>query len=121
MPPVSVWFSSTYVKFRSDPGNDDTTDGQWCAQHKLQIDDLKDWKKSHPEALQRILDTRRAMYVDQLIEIDQGLLAKAKGGDARSIELAWRRFEGWSPKQADENSKRNPTNKTFAQLIEEAT
>ena len=68
--------------------------------------------------VQRILDARRALYADQLIEIDKGLLEKAKSGDTKSIELAWRRFESWSPKQSD--SVKAPGAKTFADLVSEA-
>lgn len=110
---------SGYLTFRSNPSNDETTDGMWCGQMRFPIQDLQDWKGQHPEWALHVLEKRRAQYAEQISAVDAALLAKAQAGDTRAAELIYRRFENWTPKAADEALKKNPTQKTFAELIEE--
>lgn len=108
-----------YVAFRTNPGNDHITDGVWC-EEQIRIDDLMAWKLANPQAMLSILEKRRSAYSDDLIKIDQALLQKAKAGDPRSIELVWARYEGWSPKIEENNSKQGlGKNKTLADLMGE--
>jgi hypothetical protein len=107
-----------YLEFRSDPSNDQTTDGMWAGQNNLRIEDLKKWKSEHPTELFTVLTKRRSRYAEKLIEVDQALFEKAKGGDARSVELLWSRFEGWSPKIEENNAKQGlGKTKTLADLM----
>lgn len=108
-----------YLAFRSDPSSDELTDAQWCAQRRIPTSTLIEWKARFPQWAQEALDLRRKRYAEQLSAVDAALLTKAKGGDTRAAELLYRRFENWTPKQADEALKRNPTNKTMAELIAE--
>lgn len=109
-----------YVPFRADPANDAVTDGMWCGQRNLQIDELKKWKGEHPKEMFLILEKRRGRYAEKLIEVDQALFDKAKQGDARSIELLWSRFENWSPKIEEAAAKQGlGRNKTLADLMGE--
>lgn len=111
-----------YIAFRSDPANDHTTDGMWCGQRvpSINMSILLSWKAEHPEKLALILEKRRSLYADVLIQIDQGLLAKAKSGDPRSVELVWARFENWSPKIEEQAAKQGlGRNKTLADLMGE--
>lgn len=43
------------------------------------------------------LEIRRKKYAPHLSEIDRALIAQAKTGDSRACELAYKRFEGWTP------------------------
>lgn len=115
--PPKLWES--YLAFRRNPANDETTDGMWCGQNRLQIEWLNATKNHYPKWAQELLDYRRSKMAEEILEVDKGLIAKAKGGDSRAIELLYRRFENWSPKIAEEAMKRNPTNKTFAEMIAE--
>lgn len=108
-----------YVAFRSDPSNDITTDGVWCGEN-FPIEELLKWKLENPSLMLSILEKRRGLYADELIKIDQGLLTKAKSGDARAIELVWARFENWSPKIEEQAAKQGlGKNKTLADLMGE--
>lgn len=110
-----------YLKFRSDPSNDHISDGEWAGQNNMQIEVLSAWKMEHPQELLSILEKRRGLYAGELIRIDQALLAKARSGDPRSIELVWSRFENWSPKIEEQNAKQGQgkKNKTLADLMGE--
>lgn len=107
-----------YIKFRSDPSNDHTTDGMFCGQRNWPITELNMWKQANPTELEKILATRRSRYADELIKIDAALMKKAKEGDARSIQLVWARFENWSPaiEEAVQKNSKGKT-KTFADLM----
>lgn len=108
-----------YIPFRTDPSNDHISDGVWCGE-QLRIDDLVKWKVENPEKMLSILEKRRSLYADELIKIDQALLVKARSGDPRSIELVWARYEGWSPKIEENNSKQGlGKNKTLADFMGE--
>lgn len=108
-----------YIAFRADPANDTMTDGMWCGQNGVNIEALKAWKNANPSVMAALLEKRRSRYTEHLSEVDQALIEKAKEGDTRAAELLYRRFENWTPKQAEAELKRNPTNKTFAELIAE--
>lgn len=109
-----------YIEFRSNPANDHINDGMWCGQNKISQDALEAWKMANPDAMMKILEARRTRYADQLIKVDQALFEKAKQGDPRSIQLAWARFENWSPKiEEDAVKKTAGKNKTLSELIGE--
>ena len=108
-----------YISFRSDPEHDDTTDGMWCGQNGIPIGELLAWKTAHPEWSKLVLQERRSRYAEHLSAVDAALIKKALEGNTAAAELLYRRFENWTPKAADEALKRNPTQKTFAELIEE--
>lgn len=109
-----------YPSFRCDPSNDHISDGVWCGQNALDILTLAKWKHEHAKEMLSVLETRRGLYADELIKIDQGLLAKARSGDPRSIELVWARFENWSPKIEEANAKSGLGKaKTLADLMGE--
>jgi hypothetical protein len=112
-------FWGQYLAFRKNPANDETTDGMWCGQNRVTIDVLNATKAYYPKWAQELLDYRRSKMAEEILEVDKGLIAKAKGGNTQAIELLYRRFENWSPKIAEEAMKRNPTNKTFAEMIAE--
>jgi hypothetical protein len=48
------------------------------------------------------LAIKRTRYASELSEVDQGLLAKAKTGDAPAVKLAYQRLEGWNEKTTTE-------------------
>ena len=109
-----------YMRFRANPAHDAMTDSQWCAKQGVEYADLTSWKVTNPRLLELVLTTRRARYADEMIKIDAALLAKAKSGDARSIQLAWARFENWSPRiEEEQNKKTGGKTKSFAELIAE--
>ena len=109
-----------YIEFRSNPSNDHMTDAMWCGQNNIPNADLGAWKAQNPEAMEQLLNLRRSRYADEMIKIDAALLGKAKSGDTKSIQLAWARFENWSPKIEEDNSKRSGgRNKSFADLVAE--
>ena len=109
-----------YSAFRSNPANDHITDGMWCGPRGLTVEALAQWKATHPEAVENILATRRSLYADEMIKIDTALLGKAKAGDPKAIQLAWARFENWSPRIEEEASKKaGGKTKTLADLIRE--
>lgn len=108
-----------YKELRSQPRFDDYTDGQLAAALSTTLDEVRRLKRMHPEAEAQVLDRRRKGYADDLLQVDQALFEKAKAGDARAADLVYRRFENWTPKQADEALKRAPQHRTFAQLLEE--
>jgi hypothetical protein len=108
-----------YLRFRKDPVNDETTDGMWCGTRRIRPEDLTRLKAAHPDWAQEVLDHRRKQYAEQLKDVDTALIEKAKSGNTQAAELLYRRFENWTPKAAEDALKRNPTNKTFAELIAE--
>lgn len=109
-----------YAAFRCDPANDHLTDGMWCGTNNFRPEDLSNWKKEHPREMMSILEKRRGLYADHLIKIDQALLDKARSGDPRSIELAWARYESWSPKTEEQAAKQGlGKHKTLSDLMGE--
>jgi hypothetical protein len=108
-----------YLAFRKNPANDETTDGMWCGQNKLQPDWLIATKVHDPKWAQELLDYRRSRMAEDILEVDKGLVAKAKAGNTQAASLLYARFEGWTPKVAESEAKRNPTMKTFAELVAE--
>lgn len=109
-----------YATFRENPSNDHITDGMWCGESGVSIDELTKWKAENPQIMEEILATRRSRYANEMINIDTALLAKAKAGDVKSIQLAWARFENWSPRIEEEQSKKmGGKNRTFAELVAE--
>jgi hypothetical protein len=108
-----------YLEFRKNPGNDDVTDGMWCGQMKMSIKDLVESKQARPAWAAEVLTHKRSQMAEHMAAVDAALIEKAKAGDTRAAELLYRRFENWTPKQAEAEMKRNPTNKTFAELIAE--
>lgn len=118
---MPVTRDNDYAAFRENPANDHISDGIWCVESGVKIEDLQLWKSQNPEIMEEILKVRRSRYADEMIQIDSALLRKAKAGDARSIQLAWARFENWSPRIEEEQSKKTGgRNKTLAELIGEA-
>ena len=107
-----------YVKFRSDPDNDEVTDGMWCGQQGITVQVLAQIRREVPTLDFEILTARRAAYARLLAQVDKGVFEKAIKGDSKMADLAYRRFEGWSPKQSEAGEK--STAKTFADLIQES-
>lgn len=108
-----------YIAFRTNPANDTVTDGMWCGE-SFPIEELISWKMAHPAEMLSILEKRRALYADELIKIDQSLLAKARSGDARAIELVWARYENWTTKTEEQAAKQGlGKSKTLADLMGE--
>jgi hypothetical protein len=114
-----VALGASYCSFRMSLEHDATTDGQWCGQRGIDIQRLNAWKRAHPDTMKKLLEWRRERYAQHLSEVDQALIDKAKGGDTRAAELLYRRFEGWTPKAAEEALKKRPDQKTFAELVNE--
>lgn len=108
-----------YVTFRGNPENDEVTDGMWCGQQRQQPTLIAQMRSAFTNIDVDILTLRRSKYAQQLSQVDQALFDKAIAGDAKAADLVYRRFEGWSPKQADD--KPAAGSKTFAELIQEAT
>ena len=48
------------------------------------------------------LEIRRSRYARKLAAIDDGLIKKAKKGNAPEVKLAYQRFEGWSERTVTE-------------------
>jgi hypothetical protein len=112
--------AGAYIAFRSDPSNDHETDAQWCGKMRTPYRELREWKTGNPRAMEAILGARRSRYADEMIKIDAALLQKAKEGDPKSIQLAWARFENWSPRIEEEASRKSGGRvKTLAELIAE--
>lgn len=117
---VSIY--GKYKDFRADVENDEQTDAMFCGQHGIAVSDLSHVKKRFPTINEDILAARRSRYAASLAEVDQALFKKAKAGDAKAADLIYRRFESWSPKQADDDRAAKGTAvKTFADLIKENT
>jgi hypothetical protein len=108
----------TYIAFRSNPANDHITDGMWCSQNFVPVEELRTIKAS-PDVAVEVLEKRRTLYAGELAEIDRALIERAKSGDYKAAELIYRRFENWTPKQAEAELKKSPGQKTFADLIAE--
>lgn len=108
-----------YVLFRTDPSNDHVTDGIWCAED-IRIELLEKWKMDNPTIMLSILEKRRGLYASELIKIDQALLAKARSGDPRSIELCWAKYENWTTKTEEASVKAaGGRHKTLTDLMQE--
>lgn len=116
---LSGVLTGRYIAFRSLAHNDDVTDGMWCAQNNVSVADLNEWKELKPDWSKMVLEQRRTKYAEQLMAVDQALIEKAQNGDTKAAELLYRRFENWTPKQADEALRKNPLQKTFAELVAE--
>ena len=110
---------SKYMAWRKDSRNDDMTDGMWCGQNMLDIAEFQRYKVGKPTWAQEVLDYRRSRMAEDILEVDKGLVRKAKEGNTQAASLLYARFEGWTPKVAENDSKRNPTNKSFADMIAE--
>lgn len=108
-----------YLSFRKNSANDETTDGMWCGQRKVSIEWLNAVKNARPKWAEDVLLHRRARMAEEMMEVDKGILAKAKAGNTQAASLLYARFEGWTPKVAESEAKKNPTNKTFAEMIAE--
>ena len=93
---------TAYIRFLADPENDEKDDGMFVGPLKLTFDQLRRVQANNPDIPAKALEIRRTTYLHETKLVDKALLDKAKSGDARSIELWYRRFESWSPKQADE-------------------
>lgn len=106
-----------YIKFRSNIDNDEVSDGMYCAQNKVDIALLLLVKKQCPDMAASILEKRRLRYASELMAVDRALLDRAKGGDYKAAELLYRRFENWTPKQAEAELKKNPATRTLAELM----
>jgi hypothetical protein len=107
-----------YIRFKIHDDKD-TTDGMWCGQMQVPVVWLEGMKRREPDWAKRVLDGKRGLYAKEMLAVDSALIEKAKGGNTQAAELLYRRFENWTPKAAEDALKRNPTNKTFAELIAE--
>lgn len=108
-----------YEEFRARPGNDETTDGQYCAANGVDIAALHAQKLADPQWAWRVLQRRRDSYAEQLLEVDKALLKRALGGDNKAVELMYARFEGWTTRGVDAENRKSGGKKTFAELIAE--
>jgi hypothetical protein len=105
-----------YVRFRSDPRNDELTDGMWAARNGVQL--LLEGDRLYAKEVQeRVLDGRRKRYAKELAEVDAAIIKKAKTGDSKAAALLYARFEGWTPRTAER--ERPSTAQSFAELLAE--
>mgnify|MGYP001769360452 CR=1 FL=1 len=110
-------FHVLYVTFRSNPDNDELTDGMWCGQQGQPPTLVKELRMAYPKLDFEILEARRSEYAKLLAKVDKALFDKAIEGDAKAADTIYRRFENWSPKNAETPGKAGI--KTFADLIQE--
>jgi len=109
-----------YIAFLAEPENDDMTDGMFCGQNDVSVDVLRAMKEKDAQIPLEALAMRRAQYASMLKDVDSALFKKAIAGDTKAADLVYRRFENWSPKQADEDRQEIGSKaKTFAELIAE--
>ena len=106
-----------YVKFRTEPDNDEITDGMWCGQQNVPVTTISHIRKEFPTLDFDILTARRAAYAQLLAKVDTAVFDKAIKGDAKAADLIYRRFEGWSPKMTEDGKASDA--KTFSDLIME--
>ena len=106
-----------YIQFRTDPDNDEITDGMWCGQQNSPVTMIGMIRKEFPTLDFEILTARRAAYAQLLAKVDTAVFDKAIKGDAKAADLIYRRFEGWSPKMTEDGKPSDA--KTFSDLIQE--
>lgn len=102
-----------YVAFKANPENDGKKDTHFCQEQDIQYRDFLKVKEQHPNWAREALDMRRTAYAEKMTSIDTALFAAATAGDTKAAELIYKRFDAWSPKQADQYHN-------FAELVKEA-
>lgn len=65
------------------------------------------YKESSPAFWKNVAETIRNQYTVYAPSIDKALIREAQGGSLGHQELFYKRFEGWSPTQRNENVNRN--------------
>ena len=108
-----------YVKFRANPEMDEKEDSFFCSLFNYPIEELKQAKSSDKEWPHKVLTLRRKEYAKQLIEVDKALFRAAKSGDHNAARLVYARFDGWTPKLAEQKIINN-TVLNFADLVRRA-
>lgn len=69
---------------------------------------IKKWKaEASPAFWTNVAETIRNQYAEYAPEMDRALIREAQKGSLGHLELFYKRFEGWSPKQTNENINRN--------------
>lgn len=63
--------------------------------------------EASPAFWKNVAETIRNQYARFAPEIDIALIEQAKGGSLGHQQLYYQRFEGWSPKQTNENINKN--------------
>jgi len=57
---------------------------------------------------EEILKNARKKYAREFLEVDAAMFQQAKGGNVEAAKTVYQKYEGWSPKQTNENINRNP-------------
>jgi hypothetical protein len=64
-------------------------------------------EKASPAFWENVAKTIRNQYSRYIPEVDRALLRAADKGNVAAIELVYKRHEGWSPTQRNENINKN--------------
>ena len=84
------------------------TDAEQAKEIGVAVGTIGKWHKTQTKAFwENRESTMRGMYAKHMPQIDLAVIKKAKLGDTNAAELSYKRFEGWSPKQTNENINRN--------------
>jgi hypothetical protein len=70
---------------------------------------LDKWHLEAPQSFwDNVASTIRSQYSQYAPKVDMSVIKAAQNGSYQHQELFYKRFEGWSPKQTNENINRNP-------------
>ena len=106
-----------YIRFRSNPDNDDKADTFFCTAVGTTLQILKKLKKENKSWSAKALKLRREVYSEKMMKVDSALFKAAQNGDTRAADLLYRRFDNWSPKQAELQVTNNFVN--FSDLVKD--
>lgn len=77
------------------------------------------WKKEiTPAEWEKIRDDGRRVYAEHAPSIDAALIKKCLKGSEKAIELFYMRYEGWSPKQIQENINKGGASVSTEEVVE---
>jgi len=93
-----------YIKFRTDPANDEKSDSFFSTAYGFGLDDVRDMQRTEEGLAESILKGRRGKYSTRMLKIDDALIRAAESGDTKAAELVYRRFDGWNPKVVEETN-----------------
>lgn len=97
-----------FMELLKDPDFWCLTNERQAEELKISIPTLRAWKrKITKDEWARFRDQARQAFPKHAIEIDAALIAKAKKGDVKAIELFYQKYENWSIKQILETIHKN--------------
>jgi hypothetical protein len=93
-----------YIKYRTNPDNDDKSDAFFCTQNCISLDEINEMRSIDKKLNSDILKARRDTYAKRMAKIDHALFRAAEAGDTKAADLIYRRFDGWNPKIVEETN-----------------